>query len=127
MSTVNYYLAAPFTHRDEARQVRELIQTHLGWACTSSWIDNHLSAFDALDPVVASNEAYSDIDDIIAAECMVFLNLAPSEGKMFELGFAVASDMPIYFIGEPTHIFHHLDGLERFNQIEDLINVMGGR
>jgi len=126
MNKVLYYLAAPFGEKEEARRVRERMNAALGWECTSTWIDNHNTDFAALSDGSAVKEAHADIDDLFEAECMVFLNLGVSEGKMFELGVAISDGIPIYFIGKPTHIFHHLvPSSNRFESVEAFVESVG--
>lgn len=121
-----YYLAAPFGHREQAKDAREKINT-LGWECTSQWIDNHFQTDAELTPDLARREANSDISDVLEAEAFVFLNTGYSEGKMFELGYAYAEDIPIYLIGERTHIFHHLKGVRRYPSVEEFVADMRGK
>lgn len=115
-----FYLAAPFGHKIQARAARSLIESQLGWKCTSRWIDNHLE--DSQPPAIMRREANCDVADIIEAEEFILLNTGYSEGKMFELGYAVSDDMPVALIGEPTHIFHHLACIKRYATVEDFIN-----
>lgn len=120
---INYYLAAPFVRKDEARTARLLIAQELGWVCTSRWIDNHVSPLEELDENVAREESETDLQDVAEADIMILLNLEKSEGKMFEAGYAFALDIPVAIIGTPTSIFHHLDGFGLFDSVEQFVRA----
>lgn len=121
-----FYLAAPFIDKDAARAARQQIEDALGYKCTSRWIDNHVQDFVGMPSAVARREANADIGDILEAELFILLNTGYSEGKMFELGYAVSDDMPIVLIGERTHIFHHLPGIRVYPTVKDFINDRRG-
>ena len=96
------YLAAPWTRRVEARRVRDELEA-AGHTVNSRWLDLHGGGGEH----VLATEAQNDIDDLIACDVLVLLNLEKSEGKAVETGFALALDIPIYVIGGHSNVFHY--------------------
>lgn len=124
-----YYLAAPFRRREEAKEVRELINKTMGWTCEASWIDTHLANESATIEQLAT-EADEDLGDIMASDMFILLNSELSEGKAVETGYALAEGIPIVVIGDvsPTrNVFLYLPGVSRFDTVEDFLAAEKGR
>jgi len=103
------YIAAPFTRREEARQLRDAL-VNLGLTVTSSWLDTTTENYDA--PLeVLQNEAWYDKEDIEAADYVVVL-VYPGEGcgMHFEAGYAHHAGIHLVVIGDRSKgIFYLLD------------------
>lgn len=84
--SITIYLAAPWAHKDEAKQVRTQFEAN-GIKVNSRWLDYHGQSGSEWDPEVLEREAIHDIEDICAADGMVVLHYKVSEGKSFEQGF----------------------------------------
>lgn len=83
---VKIYLAAPWVHKENAKAVRDQFVA-AGIEVTSRWLDFHGQSGAEWDPEVLEREAVNDLEDICAADGMVILHSAVSEGKSFEQGF----------------------------------------
>lgn len=81
--SIKCYIAAPWSHKPAALEAANAFK-QAGFEVTSRWIQFH---GDSTDPKVLEQEAVNDIQDIDAADAMVVLQLAKSEGKSFEQGF----------------------------------------
>lgn len=116
MSSIRIYLAAPWKHRETARQVRDAIQA-TGFLVISRWLDIDEKT------AVQKEEAANDLQDIIDSDCMIVLNLEKSEGKAFEQGYAHGLGVPIIVVGQQRlNVFQHLDEITLVETPADAID-----
>lgn len=104
------YIAAPFSARDRARELKDLLEA-AGHVTTSSWITSHLSDYDALTPEQLKIEAQHDARGVQRADAVILINNegpSTSGGMHVEIGLALGWAKPIILVGPKTCLFHHL-------------------
>lgn len=115
------YIAAPFNRREEARSARNVLMKK-GYVSVSRWIDNHLT--EKISDQQKRTEALEDIKDIQKSMRMIFINGKSTAGGMHvEMGYALSEGIPIYLVGKPSSVFHHLPQVTCFNCVEDIPNA----
>lgn len=121
------YIAAPWVNKSEALAAKQLFEA-AGLEITSHWITRDSS--ELAEPLFGNpanedylcNEAVEDVEDIVQSDVFVILNLAKSEGKATELGFAYALGLPVILVGQrDTNIFYFLPSIFRADTVEDAI------
>lgn len=122
------YLAAPFTHKKEAKEVRAKLEG-IGMKVVAEWLDSPstLTNDDLTNPVYADEfqqMAIQDVTGINSADCLVILNLEKSEGKATEMGLAYATGRPIIVVGERSrNVFYFLPGVIQCKTVEDCLEL----
>lgn len=123
------YIAAPWKHKDTADTVRKQVEA-AGHDVVSRWITfeaNPAVQYDYPDDIMR-HEAQNDLDDLESADVVLYLNLAKSEGKATELGYALASAIPIFVVGgKQNNVFLHLPpiyGIFHVDSVEDAIGAL---
>lgn len=117
------YIAAPWFHRDTARGA-DLLMRIRGHRLRSTWYFSQA----ALDPggefQAFSHQAQQDLRDLDDADTLIVLNLAMSEGKAVELGYALAEGKAVYVVGERSsvNIFHFLPEVGVFATLEEALD-----
>lgn len=111
------YLAGPWIKGGDAKVAAKQFE-QAGIEITSRWLEkvkgNTDPSYDyTKDPTYtatdAQTEATKDMEDVFAADMVVVINSAKSEGKAVETGLALAWGIPIVVVGEPTNTFHYFD------------------
>ena len=107
------YIAATYEDKPQARRfAADLIS--MGHEVTSEWITNELDNEGIVDGQIPANSGYfaeTDKRDIARSDVMVYLTgERDSPGKSFEAGYAHATGLLIYPVGdrEPATIFRTL-------------------
>ena len=120
MKLEQFYVAAPFELRDQARLLRDAVQA-TGRVCTASWIDEPAGQDDAQGALI-------DLRDIDDADVLILLNPEGWErrgtgGRHVETGYALASIGRVAIVGVRSNIFHHLgeDVVDVFATTEELL------
>jgi hypothetical protein len=89
--SLRIYLAAPWQHKTEAKQVAQQFRD-AGFDISSRWHDKHHEGADGdKDTALLAQEASDDLFDLLNSDGMVILQLVKSEGKAFEQGFLIAA------------------------------------
>lgn len=103
------YLAAPWKHREAARQTALVLESK-GHEITEPWWDHEDVSLEDPDAVEElADQASLDYYGVLNAELLLLLNLEKSEGKAVEQGIALLAGLPILAIGsEKTNVFQHL-------------------
>lgn len=123
------YLAAPWKHRQTAREVRDQLQ-EAGIIVQARWLDFETStpttkpanrAGTNYPRELLADEAMKDIEDIMGADAFVLLNLDISEGKACETGIALMLDVPIVSVGKGRNVFLSLPQVTQVSTVEDAI------
>lgn len=99
------YLAAPWANRNDAAAEGRKIEAR-GHTITEPWW-NHPESTDREELV---RQAQRDIEGIVAADFVIVLQLALSEGKAVETGIAMALMKPIVVVnpsGQPANLFQN--------------------
>lgn len=125
MSTpIKVYLAAPWVCRDAARGVAKDLEA-AGYSITRPWWDME-AGWEEHDKL--AHHAEEDVAAVVAADVMVVLDYAKSEGKSFEQG--VAKMCGLHIIGvrkdgvDNQNIFHHLDNYTWVNSPAEAIDEL---
>jgi hypothetical protein len=116
------YLAARYSRKDEMEGYKDVLQRE-GIEVVSRWHDqSHV-----LDPVKAAD---IDLVDLSTSDVLVaFAEEARGGsrgGRHVEFGFALASGMGIILVGEPEHVFHHLEEVHRATDIGEVVMKLDG-
>jgi nucleoside 2-deoxyribosyltransferase len=105
---VTVYLAAPWIKREEARSVRDQLVA-AGFKVNSRWLGMPEQPPDYAEGKPSeglSTRAKQDVEDVLAADVTLVLNLEKSEGKAVETGLAIAWGKLVIVVGKRTNIFH---------------------
>lgn len=123
------YVAAPFVHRTDAAAAKAKFEA-AGFEVTSRWITEDLGLtnddvgkpeFDA----ILQRTAIQDVEDVIAADVFVLLNLAKSEGKATEFGFAYGLGISTIIVGQRAgNVFYLLPNVFRVDTVEEVITAI---
>lgn len=124
--SLRIYVAAPWIHRDQAREAAGKI-LEAGHMITRAWWD-HESMIEDNDPhraKILAEQARKDLFGVQSADLMIVLNSAKSEGKAVEQGIAIDMELPIIGVGArglvTKNIFHYLACYRWVSTIEDAI------
>lgn len=115
------YIAARYSRKDEMREVAAVLRGW-GYTITSSWLAEKYAANITLDQLTLTENAgiaQVDLDDIVAADVMLFfaedpLVGIPRGGRHVEFGYALAHKLEIYTIGPKENIFHYLPQIKNY-------------
>lgn len=119
------YIAAPYPYRDEAIQVKNLLEAE-GHTITSRWLIE--------EDEMCDKDARKDLEDIRAAEALLAIN--PPEwanrgtgGRHVELGYALALGKIIVLAGARTSMFHFISDVQVLDShtSDAIIKALAGR
>ena len=120
------YIAAPWKHKETAKKVKAQVEA-AGDEVISRWIDFEVdpnTQYDYPDQVM-EEESRKDVEDILNADEVLYLNLEKSEGKATELGMALMRNIPVFVVGgKQNNVFLHLGedyGVYHLESVEDFI------
>lgn len=113
------YLAAPWSHRADARAARDRIQA-AGHIVNDRWLDVDETT------TTEAQEAEHDVMDLMMSEALIVLNLAKSEGKACETGMALMAGLPVISVGQGSNIFLKLAQVHRVETLHEAITVLDG-
>ena len=122
------YLAAKYDRRDEMREHRERLK-EVGIAVTSRWLDEQGSLdgnMDDKDEEFYIETANVDLEDVCAANCLIFFAEDPRVGvrrggRHVEFGYAYALGKPVHVIGCKENVFHYLEGVYHYSSLDEFI------
>lgn len=110
MTTI--YLAGRFTRKDELATYANDLEA-LGYTVTSRWLTGTHDATTehALTDADLARFAREDLEDIDAADWLIFFAETPDAGYMsggrhVEFGYALAKGKSVYVIGPAENVFH---------------------
>jgi hypothetical protein len=117
---MNVYLAARYSRREEISGYARAL-AELGFTITSRWIAGGHTSGVQPDMTLSINKilAHHDRTDILKSDFVIHFTedettLYPRGSRHTELGIAYERGKVNYVIGPYENIFHHLDGLLRF-------------
>jgi len=121
------YLAGSWECREEFRDYRQVIEA-LGFEVTSEWLDEEDAPHSVYTPALAVSHrasAIRDIENIESADFVVCFTEDPlvprvGGGRHWECGYAYAVGLPVVYVGEKEHIFHHLPSATFLPTLNDL-------
>lgn len=108
MKPLRVYLAAKFARRDEMRMMARWMEL-LGYVVTSRWLEVEE---DQLHSPHGPEWATNDVEDVLAADVLVFLSEpegsagAGRGGRHVEFGVALGAGKKIIVVGQIENIFH---------------------
>jgi len=122
------YIAASYDRRWQMLKVAATLE-RAGHEVTSRWIEGGRGG-DA--PIVSAVE---DLIDLARAQCLVSFTEdatgkvagAACSGRHVELGVALATGKRLCIVGPRENNFHHLQSLEVYDSIADLIAGLSGK
>jgi hypothetical protein len=115
---VKIYLAASYSRRLEMlRRGKDIIA--LGHKLSCRWIHGG-HKMDPAGSRIMQNERFAreDLEDLRAADCMIFFSALPGVaskgkgGRHVEFGYALAFGKRLIVIGAPENVFHYLPRIE---------------
>lgn len=122
------YIAARYSRKNEMREHAAALR---GWGydITSSWLAEAYDPNITLDQLTLTENsgiAQVDLDDIVAADVMLFfaedpLVGIPRGGRHFEHGFAYAQGLEMFVIGPKENIFHYMPNMKHYETFKDFL------
>jgi len=116
-----FYLAARYDRKEEMKKYRELLKEH-GVEITSRWLEepDNAAALGNWDA------ATIDLDDVRAADGMIFFSENPTErwprgGRHVEFGYALALNKTIVVIGPKENVFHNLKDITHYESFDKML------
>lgn len=125
---MDIYIAAPWTHRDQAREAARQCD-EAGHSITRPWWD--CEAGDEETEKLAEL-AWFDMLGVLQCDALIILNYAKSEGKAVETGLALGLKLSdqggprIFLIGPKSNIFHNMAFFEKYETLEEVLEVIKG-
>src|SRR5688572_142606 len=110
MSKHSFYVAGPWADRENVRKITAKLQD-AGYNITSRWLEvEDVPEDDPRREEYLKQQAIHDLEDLIRADALFYVNSMKSEGKATELGVALATMKPIIVVGDRSNnIFLNLD------------------
>ncbi len=125
MKHIIVYLAAPWSHKADARLARAKFEA-AGITVQADWIDLHPEGVS--DHALLQHEAYRDLEQIRGADAFVMLALGPSSGgKDSEFMAAYLWNKPCIIVGDTGNVFFHLASVEMVMSVEEAISAVYSR
>lgn len=130
------YLAARYSRHPEMREVRTMVEAR-GFTVTSRWIDCHGGQREEsftpetlnspYGPDVCAPYGKADVDDLIAADCVVAYTGTGSGGKggrHVEFGIAMGLQKRLIIVGPRENIFHCLPEVWVVENTGELLDLL---
>lgn len=124
------YIAAGYSRRHEMREIKRRLEDH-GHVVTSRWLEETHGESTGLSFVELTGNALrgrphaeKDVADVASAEMLVMFTSPKSHGtggRHTEFGYALAAGKRIAIVGPPENIFHCLQRVEWYNDLDHLI------
>lgn len=126
------YLAGQYKRRDEFRGVAVLLE-RAGLPCTSRWLQETGPVTEQMGDNPEDfyrSVATVDIADIDSADAILFFSEDPNVGvvrggRHVEFGYALAKGKKLCVIGPKENVFHCLDGVQHFADINAFLMEHG--
>lgn len=102
MKNFTFYVAGPWADRPNVRDIAEKVKA-ANWQVNSRWLDPALGEIPT-DPDAQAKykfeHAIRDVEDVMSADGLIYVNSMKSEGKATELGISIAMMKPIIIVGQ---------------------------
>ena len=126
------YMAARYGEAAHMKRVANEVLVPAGFNVISTWINGNEDKVPNYERSPTYHDqaltrvALADLSELSQADCMLIFGGVPSGGRNFEMGYAYASEIPIFAIGPCDHVFHYLPEVygNHFSTIEAWINYM---
>lgn len=120
-STVNIYLAARYSRREEMEIIATLLLLE-GFDITSRWV------FGGEEGKTNEDIAILDLKDVDYADTVVSFSepygtMFKGGGRCVEFGYGLAKGKRCVLIGERENVFHWHPDVEQFNSLHEFINA----
>ena len=121
------YLISRYSRFLEMQRYRAEL-TVLGHRVTSRWINGEHRLKDN-DETEAQRFAIEDIEDLLAADCIISFTEAPRSehsrgGRHVEFGIAIMCGKRLMVVGYRENVFYYLPQVEFFRRWEDLLRKL---
>ena len=105
-----FYTAGPWKDRENVRKIADTLKEN-GWTVNSRWLEaEDVHEDDPHRTQYLYEQAVADLEDVFAADALIYVNSMKSEGKATELGVAIATLKPIIVIGDrKNNVFLNLN------------------
>jgi hypothetical protein len=104
------------------KQRRSIMQL-AGYTVQSAWIDEVCpSDAKASEALMAANAA-KDFYECVTCDCMIVFP-GKGAGHHTEFGIALALGKTLVVVGEKNNIFHYMDGVLHFYDLDDLMEAL---
>jgi len=140
--TLSVYIAAPYAARElVADRITQL--TRIGFTVRCRWADGTHDvgpegAALEVDRGLRGAWAADDLEDIDNADVFVVLaagealalsdlHRGTSGGRHVEMGYALARELPVVFVGEPENVFHALHAVTVVPSWEEAVIELAAR
>lgn len=130
------YLASRFSRRHEVNAIAQRLKI-MGHQIVSRWV---LPDSDHVKPVGLSSQAadverrrfaMEDFEDVRNCDCMISLMEEPRNnsrgGRHVEFGMALALRKAVVVIGPRETVFHHLDEVQHYVDVDQFFRVWGAQ
>ena len=115
------YVAAPWKYREKAAHAAHILH-NAGFTILSRWHDEYIETPDLR---TYQEQALADLHDVGCAQVLILLNLAYSEGKSVELGYALHAGLTVLLVGSHcTNIFHYHPRVRLVPSLDAAIEVL---
>ena len=125
---MKFYVASHFAEKELSKKLVAQVAV-AGHTCTSRWLTQE-NLTDPSDHELRQRFAVEDMDDVLAADVLVFRNPKESHGKgsggrRVEFGIAALAKMPILIFGGPSEgVFDDLTNVMICPTVESLLVTM---
>lgn len=118
------YLAGKYQSRLQLVEYAKELVSNYGHEITSRWLDGSHDGFaDALTSEVRQRFALEDLEDLMAADAVLFFSPPQMEpgrgGRHVEFGIAYQARKILVVIGPKENVFHDLPGVMHFPEWAD--------
>ena len=118
------YVAAAYEEKSEARKAAFALEES-GHVVTSSWLHEKGTLPMAEDDVTADGIASTDLEDIEAADALIFLSTSTRGGSQVEFGYALALGKLMFCVcGGSQNIFHKMREIRHSESIFTVIDEL---
>ena len=123
------YLAAQYARRDELRGYKERLEK-VGISVTSRWLEEQEPLNSQMGQHTKEfyiETATIDLEDVDKADVVIFFSEnplvgVPRGGRHVEFGYALGKNKPIHVVGPRENIFHYIDKVYHYDDLDKLIN-----
>lgn len=128
------YLAGRFSRRPELNSLARYLRDIYGHEIVSRWVrpgDDHVISTGPSKEADDSERrrfAVEDCEDLDAADWVISLMEQPRSdgrgGRHIEFGYALAQKKRLTILGPRETVFHHLDCVEHFENIDEFLDAL---
>ena len=122
------YIAAPWVDRASVPAVVERFERE-GYHITERWwehrdVPSYPNNTTPEEDFELRAQAVKDVNGVILADALVLLNTQKSEGKIVEMGIAIACRKPVIVVGGKTNLFCWLESVHTVATVDEAIRLL---